>query len=253
MALSPITLSRVPRRLPPSLGEWCRQVSATIATDMRLIWVWPAHYPGFQPQLRAAGIATLNTWCTETTFLPFVDKELLCTALNTENPNLRAELLGWLEEKLPTTGKLPAEIQTIIVPFFGCLEDRSAEVRKKAQTFLPVLAAKVGYDTLLKQTTRQVESLLKSIRVANVPSQAETREKPAQQDKPVQPEKQDPPTKPDSGEGAGVKKGAKSTKDKTTVKSKKDGEEAAGPPIVFVPNGKEQRIKDEEKMKGVPE
>ena len=35
----------------------------------------------------------------------------------------------------------------------------------------------------------------------------------------------------------------------TTVKSKKDGEEAAGPPIVFVPNGKEQRIKDEEKMK----
>ena len=35
----------------------------------------------------------------------------------------------------------------------------------------------------------------------------------------------------------------------TTGKSKKDGEEAAGPPLVFVPNGKEQRIKDEEKMK----
>ena len=115
---------------------------------------FPSPSPWLQPQLRAAGIATLNTWCTEATFLPFVDEELLCTALTTENPNLRTELLGWLEEKLPTAGKLPPEIQTVILPLFACLEDRSAEVRKKAQSFLPVLAAKVGYDTLIKHTAK---------------------------------------------------------------------------------------------------
>ena len=35
----------------------------------------------------------------------------------------------------------------------------------------------------------------------------------------------------------------------TSGKAKKDGEEAAAPPLVRVPNGKEQRMKDEEKMK----
>lgn len=256
-----------------------------------------------KPQLRAAGIATLNAWCTEATFQAFVDEEMLSTALNTENPNLRTELLGWLEEKLPTAGKLPPEIQSIIPSFFACLEDRSADVRKKAQTFLPVLAAKVGYDTLLKQTAKlkpaskeAVKAIVEKCRSAEPPKAAKPAaaaaqpskppekaavveetppqpekvmsspekppeaeqgskraqpgkaEKPAQPDKPAQPEKQEPPAKTDSGEGA-VKKVTKSAKEKAAGKSKKDGDESTGPPLVFVPNGKEQRIKDEEKMK----
>ena len=61
------------------------------------------------------------------------------------------QLLGWLEEKLPSAGKLPAELQSMTPPLFSCLEDRSAEVRKKAQAVLPHLMAHLSYELMLKQ------------------------------------------------------------------------------------------------------
>ena len=64
------------------------------------------------------------------------------------------QLLGWLEEKLPDAGKLPPEVSAIIPPLFSCLEDRSGDVRKKGQAVLPLFMAKVGYDTMLKHTSK---------------------------------------------------------------------------------------------------
>lgn len=61
-------------------------------------------------------------------------------------------MLGWFEEKLPDIGKLPSEIQSLVPPLFACLEDRSADVRKKAQVVLPLLMVPVGYDVMLKHT-----------------------------------------------------------------------------------------------------
>ena len=63
------------------------------------------------------------------------------------------QLLGWLEEKLPTSGRLPSpEVTTIIAPLYSSLEDRSGDVRKKAQVVLPLFMAHVSYDTMLKHT-----------------------------------------------------------------------------------------------------
>lgn len=62
------------------------------------------------------------------------------------------QLLGWFEEKLPDIGKLPSEVQSLVPPLFACLEDRSADVRKKAQVVLPLLMVPVGYDVMLKHT-----------------------------------------------------------------------------------------------------
>ena len=64
------------------------------------------------------------------------------------------QLLGWLEEKLPDAGKLPPEVSAIVPPLFSCLEDRSGDVRKKGQAVLPLFMAKVGYDTMLKHTSK---------------------------------------------------------------------------------------------------
>ena len=63
-----------------------------------------------------------------------------------------SQLLGWFEEKLPDIGKLPSEVQSLVPPLFACLEDRSADVRKKAQVVLPLLMVPVGYDVMLKHT-----------------------------------------------------------------------------------------------------
>ena len=63
------------------------------------------------------------------------------------------QLLGWLEEKLPASGKLLSpEVTGIIAPLYSALEDRSGDVRKKAQVVLPLFMAHVSYDTMLKQT-----------------------------------------------------------------------------------------------------
>ena len=64
------------------------------------------------------------------------------------------QLLNWLEEKLPSAGKLPSEFSTIVPPLFSCMEDRSGDVRKKAQVVLPHVMAHVGYDNMCKQCSK---------------------------------------------------------------------------------------------------
>ncbi len=64
------------------------------------------------------------------------------------------QLLGWLQEKLPECHKLPAEVNLIIPPLYSCLEDRSGEVRKKANATVPVLISKIGYEVMAKEATK---------------------------------------------------------------------------------------------------
>ena len=63
-------------------------------------------------------------------------------------------MFGWLEEKLPTQKKVPAEVNLIIPILYACLESRSADVRKKAQGALPAFMNLVGWDTMVKQTSK---------------------------------------------------------------------------------------------------
>ena len=72
------------------------------------------------------------------------------------------QLLGWFEEKLPDIGKLPSEVQSLVPLLFACLEDRSADVRKKAQVVLPLLMVPVGYDVMLKHTGKLKVALKQS-------------------------------------------------------------------------------------------
>ena len=49
----------------------------------------------YQPQLRTAAIATLNAWHDQIKLPPLVEAEIISTALATENPNLRSEVLHY--------------------------------------------------------------------------------------------------------------------------------------------------------------
>ena len=63
-------------------------------------------------------------------------------------------MLGWLEEKLPVEKNLPSTLVAVVAPLYSCLEDRSGDVRKKAQAVVPVMMQHVGWDTMVKQANK---------------------------------------------------------------------------------------------------
>lgn len=64
------------------------------------------------------------------------------------------QVLGWLEEKLPAEKNLPSTLVAIVAPLYSCLEDRSGDVRKKAQAVVPVMMQHVGWDAMSKQANK---------------------------------------------------------------------------------------------------
>ena len=49
---------------------------------------------------------------------------------------------------------LPKELVAIVAPLYSCLEDRSGEVRKKAQVVVPLMMQHVGWDAMSKQANK---------------------------------------------------------------------------------------------------
>ena len=64
------------------------------------------------------------------------------------------QVLGWLEEKLPAEKNLPPSLVAVVAPLYSCLEDRSGDVRKKAQAVVPLMMQHVGWDTMSKQANK---------------------------------------------------------------------------------------------------
>jgi cytoskeleton-associated protein 5 len=56
----------------------------------------------FQPWIRTAAIACVNTWGEHCGFKEFFDGEMIGDALKSGSPTLRIELWAWLTERLPT-------------------------------------------------------------------------------------------------------------------------------------------------------
>ncbi|KAG0237016.1 Microtubule-associated protein, microtubule dynamics during spindle orientation [Actinomortierella wolfii] len=76
----------------------------------------------------------------------------LATSLVTNSPALRKDMLTWLAKHVEADkekGTAIADLAPLAPPLLQCLQDRSAEVRKAAQAFLPLVIASVGYDGVL--------------------------------------------------------------------------------------------------------
>ncbi|XP_047200652.1 cytoskeleton-associated protein 5 isoform X2 [Girardinichthys multiradiatus] len=102
--------------------------------------------------LRTAAMATLQAWVEQTGMRDWLEGEDLSEELKRENPFLRQEVLGWLAEKLPSLRTVPGDLMLCLPQLFACLEDRNADVRKKAQDALPSFMMHLGYDKMNKAT-----------------------------------------------------------------------------------------------------
>lgn len=228
-----------------------------------------------KPNVRAAALTTLNAWVEQTGMKDWLEGEDLSEELKRENPFLRQEVLGWLAEKLPTLRSVPPDLMLSVPYLYACLEDRNADVRKKAQDALPTFMMHLGYEKMVKATGKlkpsskdQVMGLLEKAR-AVMPAKPAAPAKAA----PSKPAASAPASKPapDSAKSAAVFEDSGVSEPKVETKKVKPGgpakgkgvlgkkapvkssakeeEDRSGPIFTLVPNGKEQRIKEEKGLK----
>ncbi|XP_054885354.1 cytoskeleton-associated protein 5 isoform X3 [Poeciliopsis prolifica] len=213
--------------------------------------------------LRTAALATLQAWVEQTGMKDWLEGEDLSEELKRENPFLRQEVLGWLAEKLPTLRSVPGDLMLCIPQLFACLEDRNADVRKKAQDALPTFMMHLGYDKMNKATGKlkpaskdQVVAMLEKARTV-MPAKPVAPAKTGGKDSAEQSRapsasraSEDFTDKPEAKKvrgGGAAKKGPAGKKPAT--KGPKDDEDKSGPIFILVPNAKEQRIKEEKQLK----
>nr|A2AGT5.1 RecName: Full=Cytoskeleton-associated protein 5 [Mus musculus] len=223
--------------------------------------------------VRAAALATVNAWAEQTGMKEWLEGEDLSEELKKENPFLRQELLGWLAEKLPTLRSTPTDLILCVPHLYSCLKDRNGDVRKKAQDALPFFMMHLGYEKMAKATGKlkptskdQVLAMLEKAK-ANMPSKpaapAKAMSKPMGGSAPAKTQPIPAPVedsvsstieaKPDlkKAKAPGVSSKAKSVQGKK-VPSKttlKEDDDKSGPIFIVVPNGKEQRMRDEKGLK----
>ncbi|NWZ61771.1 CKAP5 protein, partial [Acrocephalus arundinaceus] len=223
--------------------------------------------------VRAAALATVNTWAEQTGMKEWLEGEDLSEELKKENPFLRQELLGWLAEKLPTLRSVPSDLLLCVPHLYSCLEDRNGDVRKKAQDALPFFMMHLGFEKMAKATGKlkptskdQVLAMLEKAK-ANMPAKPAP---PAKASSRVvggaAPAKFQPASafaddlgsntmesKPDlkKAKAGGLSSKTKGVQGKK-VPSKpnlKEDDDKSGPIFIIVPNGKEQRMKEEKALK----
>ncbi|CAO2579863.1 Cytoskeleton-associated protein 5 [Lemmus lemmus] len=223
--------------------------------------------------VRAAALATVNAWAEQTGMKEWLEGEDLSEELKKENPFLRQELLGWLAEKLPTLRSTPTDLILCVPHLYSCLEDRNGDVRKKAQDALPFFMMHLGYEKMAKATGKlkptskdQVLAMLEKAK-AHMPSKpaapAKTMSKPMGGSAPAKCQPTPAPVedsvsstleaKPDpkKAKAPGVSSKAKSTQGKKVASKTtlKEDDDKSGPIFIVVPNGKEQRMRDEKGLK----
>uniref|UniRef100_A0A8C7EZH4 Cytoskeleton associated protein 5 n=1 Tax=Oncorhynchus kisutch TaxID=8019 RepID=A0A8C7EZH4_ONCKI len=220
--------------------------------------------------VRAAAMATLNSWVEQTGMKEWLEGEELSEELKRENPFLRQEVLGWLAVHLPTMRSVPSDLMLCVPPLFGCLEDRNVDVRKRAQDVLPVFMMHLGFDKMNKATGKlkpaskdQVVAMLDKARdVMPAKSAGPAKAAPTKPVSSVHPAKalsalsktQAPIEEYAVADPKKAKPGALLAKGKAAAGKKplgkgKEEEDKSGPIFTMVPNGKDLRVKDEKSLK----
>ncbi|XP_052453375.1 cytoskeleton-associated protein 5 isoform X1 [Carassius gibelio] len=259
-------LQQIATAMGPSLKQHVKNLGIPIITVLG----------DSKSNVRAAALSTLNVWVEQTGMKEWLEGEDLSEELKKENPFLRQEMLGWLAEKLPTLRTVPADLMLCVPHLYACLEDRSGDVRKKAQDALPTFMMHLGYEKMskaagkLKATSKdQVVGMLEKARAvmpakpaapakaaaskppASSAPAAKPAPAPARNQSPIE-DFSEPEPKPDTKKakpaGPAAKKGVVGKKPPVKAGAK-DEEDKSGPIFILVPNGKEQRIKEEKALK----
>ncbi|KAL2089066.1 hypothetical protein ACEWY4_015965 [Coilia grayii] len=216
--------------------------------------------------VRAAALSALNVWAEQTGVKEWLEGEELSEELKKENPFLRQELLGWLAEKLPTLRSAPSDLALCMPHLYACLEDRNADVRKKAQEALPTFMMHLGFDKMNKATGKlkpasktQVQGLLEKARslmpakpaapAKSAPAKSTVAPKSTTESAKPQPSQVEPEAPEPKTAKAGTGNKTKAAAGGRSLGRAADEVDRSGPLFVLVPSGKEQRIKDEKSLK----
>uniref|UniRef100_A0A4W4GDR1 TOG domain-containing protein n=1 Tax=Electrophorus electricus TaxID=8005 RepID=A0A4W4GDR1_ELEEL len=218
-----------------------------------------------KPNVRTAAMTTLNVWVEQTGLKEWLEGEDLSEELKRENPFLRQEVLSWLSERLPSLRSVPADLGLCVPHLYTCLEDRSGDVRKKAQDALPTFMMHLGFDKMNKATTKlkpssrdQVVAMLEKARTV-MPAKPAAPAKAA----PSKPAPSGPAAKPAAGTPARCMDGTAPSawcdrlykqpgvlgKKAPAKPSAKDEDDKSGPLFILMPGSKEQRMKEEKALK----
>jgi cytoskeleton-associated protein 5 len=134
----------------------------------------------------------------------------LAAALETQNPVQRASILNWTVGWFKDHEGHGVDMSGWTATVLSCLDDRNGDVRKGAQTILPILIGSVGFDEVMRQTNSlkpasrsTVVPLVQAAR-ANVPVQSAPPPRPTTTPAPTKtPAKPTPqPTPPPSDPGS---------------------------------------------------
>uniref|UniRef100_A0A8C7H2U5 Cytoskeleton associated protein 5 n=1 Tax=Oncorhynchus kisutch TaxID=8019 RepID=A0A8C7H2U5_ONCKI len=217
--------------------------------------------------VRAAAMTTLQAWVEQTGMKDWLEGEDLSEELKRENPFLRQEVLGWLAEKLPAMRTVPSDLMLCVPYLYSCLEDRNGDVRKKAQDALPIFMMHLGYEKMLKATGKlkpsskePVSALLEKARavmpakLAPPPGKAGAAKSvsggaPAANFVSCSDNVSVLSCKPPHFSPLSHCQGVLGKKAPVTKATAKDEEDRSGVIFILVPNGKEQRIKEEKGLK----
>jgi cytoskeleton-associated protein 5 len=142
------TALKISEKLAQALGSQGRRFIPTLASGMI------GALSDNKETLRKTAIAALNAWFDNCGGLaPFIENDLLMESFSSAtNPNVKAELCGWLVTVMPKCkpGKLPPELKAIIPSVYAFVEDRNPDVRTKAQDLILPLMTHVGANDMLR-------------------------------------------------------------------------------------------------------
>ncbi|CAK8693087.1 unnamed protein product [Clavelina lepadiformis] len=257
-------------QLATSLGPHCGKYVGVIAPSIINVLA------DSKPQLRQAALKCMNTWLENSKLSMWLEGDTISVALSvTKNTFLRIELLNWLCEKLAAASKLTANaregLELCVPVVYSCCEDRSGEVRAKAQGSIPAIMRHLSYDKMVKGAGKlsatsksSIIMLLDKARDEMPPPPAKSSKSSAPKNAPavkldmkkieeeldVDDQKPAPPASNKAAQSTKDKK-ATSAKRATSAQRKPKQEEDTSPMFMKLANGKEQRMKDEAKLKTI--
>lgn len=143
--------------------------------------------------VREASVKSLTAWFDNCGGLsPFVENELLLESLTkAKNPNIQAEMCGWLSQVLtktkPSKNNGSGELKAIVPIVFAYIEDRNPEVRSRSQELIMPLMMHVGQNEMLRVMQKAKPTSLAILQPLIEKARAEIQAKqPAPAPKPVE-------------------------------------------------------------------
>ncbi|XP_042209858.1 cytoskeleton-associated protein 5-like isoform X3 [Homarus americanus] len=248
---------RITASLAVALGPHCKPHTRNIVPGML------AALGDSKQNIRQQAMSTLNSWVEQAGVKETIDGEVFADALKSGSPFLKAELFLWMAEKLkdaPTKGINKEELHACTQYLFMALEDRNADVRKGANEAVMPFMIHLGYEGMLKHTSRVKPSSKNTVMQAlekakpNLPAKPQPKQK-------VSTSGGGPPTRGGAQGGGGACSGGKGTPTgKKTLRApsatrmgsaagRKDSEDVDTSPLLQVNNLKQQRASDEQRLR----